>query len=250
MYLQQYTGRGVRIAVIDSGVHSGHPHIVEPRPATRPDRRDPSARLNQPALSGLAIREDGSLDDDYLDRLGHGTAVTAAIREKVPDAEIVVIKLFWRRLTTDVPTLIRAIDEACARDASVVNLSLGTADFRHRPQMEAAIRRAADAGAIVVSAIANEATRWLPGSLEGAVAVRLDWTCPREAYRLAEADGRTLVVASGYPREIPGVSRERNLKGISFAVANATGFVARAREASPRASVSELFDILAADASD
>lgn len=34
--------------------------------------------------------------------------------------------------------------------------------------------------------------------------------------------------ASGYPRPIPGVPPERNLKGISFAVANVTGVLARA----------------------
>jgi hypothetical protein len=32
--------------------------------------------------------------------------------------------------------------------------------------------------------------------------------------------------ASGYPRPIPGVPAERNLKGLSFAVANATGLLA------------------------
>ena len=31
--------------------------------------------------------------------------------------------------------------------------------------------------------------------------------------------------ASGYPRPIPGVPPERNLKGISFAVANVTGLL-------------------------
>jgi hypothetical protein len=33
--------------------------------------------------------------------------------------------------------------------------------------------------------------------------------------------------ASGYPRPIPGVPPERNLRGVSFAVANATGVIAR-----------------------
>ena len=31
----------------------------------------------------------------------------------------------------------------------------------------------------------------------------------------------------GYPRAIPGVDPERNLKGLSFAVANITGIAAR-----------------------
>ncbi|HMA22912.1 MAG TPA: hypothetical protein VKP00_02930, partial [Gemmatimonadaceae bacterium] len=36
--------------------------------------------------------------------------------------------------------------------------------------------------------------------------------------------------ASPYPRPIPGVPQERNLAGVSFAVANVTGFLARAIE--------------------
>ena len=36
---------------------------------------------------------------------------------------------------------------------------------------------------------------------------------------------RITLRASGYPRPIPGVPPERNLKGLSFAVANATGLL-------------------------
>ena len=36
---------------------------------------------------------------------------------------------------------------------------------------------------------------------------------------------RLIARASGYPRPIPGVAPERNLKGISFAVANTTGLL-------------------------
>jgi hypothetical protein len=70
--------------------------------------------------------------------------------------------------------------------------------------------------------------RWLPGALPGAVPVTLDWDCPRDQYRTSTlANGRTLYHASGYPRPIPNLPPERNLKGISFAVANVTGLLAR-----------------------
>jgi hypothetical protein len=42
------------------------------------------------------------------------------------------------------------------------------------------------------------------------------------------------------------VARERNLKGISFAVANASGFIARAIEAARPANVGALFAALGA----
>jgi subtilisin family serine protease len=222
MYLNRFTGHGVRVAVVDTGIHASHPHVggVE---------------------HGVGIRDDGTIDGDFVDRLGHGTAVAAAIREKAPNAKIVAIKIFWDTLATDARSLVRGIDEACAHGAHVINLSLGTSNPAHRPLLEAAVQRAADNNAIVVAASEDAGITWLPGSLSDVIGVRLDWTCERDAYRLIAGDGRVEIAASGYPRDIPNVSRERNVNGTSFAVANATGFVARALEAGgmaqgPRAS--------------
>ena len=130
-----------------------------------------------------------------------------------------------------------------------MNLSLGTIDDRHRADLAEAIGRATHGGMLIVSAEEDAGVRWLPGDLDGVVPVRLDWQCPREAYRVVQVRGRAILVASGYPRDIPGVPRERNLKGISFAVANASAFVARAREAQPAASVSEILECLRRGAS-
>jgi subtilisin family serine protease len=212
MYLSEFTGRGVRVAVVDSGVHASHPHVggVE---------------------QGVAIRDDGSFDQDFVDRLGHGTAVAAAIREKAPDAALVAVKVFWHTLATDASSLVRGIDEACARGARVINLSLGTSNSSHRPLLAAAVSRALVQGAVVVAA-REDNVLWLPGSLDGVIGAQLDWSCERDAYRLISRSGTTVIAASGFPRDIPNVPRERNVKGISFAVANATGFVARALEAS------------------
>jgi subtilisin family serine protease len=229
MYLAEYTGLGVRIAVIDSGVHAAHAHVGG-------------------MVDGIGIREDGTLDDDYLDRLGHGTAVAAAIREKAPNAEIFAIKVFWRTLVTDITTLVRAIEEAATRGAAVINLSLGTADMQHRERLQDAVSAARRHGALVVAAHDEGGVRWLPGILEHVIAVRADWTCDRHAYEVAAVDDRLVLLTSPYPRDIPGVSRERNVNGISFAVANAAGFAARALEATPTADVTTIFATLRAAA--
>jgi subtilisin family serine protease len=224
VFLNEYTGRGVRIAVVDSGVHADHPHVggVE---------------------QGIAIRDDGSLDEDFVDRLGHGTAVTAAIREKSPDAAIVAVKVFWRTLSTDVASLVRGIDEGLARGASVINLSLGTSNAAHRSPLQNAVQRTSVHGAVIVAAV-EDTIEWLPGSLDGVIPVRLDWSCPRHDYRLVMHNGRLSIATSGYPREIPNVPPERNLKGISFAVANASGFVARARQAAGSDRISDIWQAL------
>jgi hypothetical protein len=64
--------------------------------------------------------------------------------------------------------------------------------------------------------------------------VILDWSVAREECRVTLRAGSPPVChASGYPRPIPGVPAERNLKGLSFAVANATGTVAAAMLLTP-----------------
>ena len=202
------TGQGVTIAVIDSGVHADHPHVGG-------------------VVGGIGIDEDGFVHNDYVDRLGHGTAVTAAIREKAPDSDILIIKVFGRTLGTSTGVLVRSIDEAIDRGARLVNLSLGTAKPEHELTMWAAVSRARERGVCVVSPREHGGHVWLPGSLEGSVGVVLDWGCSRDQLRVMCVEGHQPVfVASGFPRPIPGVSQEKNLKGVSFAAANTTGLLA------------------------
>jgi hypothetical protein len=143
---------------------------------------------------------------------------------------------------------VRGLEEACERGAHIISLSLGTGQTAHRDVLERVVVRAASHGVLIVSALEDDGVRWLPGSLDGVVPVVLDCKRSRDAYRLVGRVGRTAIAASGYPRDIPGVPPDRNLKGISFAVANATGFVARAVEATPQASLAELFETLKAEA--
>ena len=201
--------RPVRVAVVDSGVNPPHPHIGR-------------------VAGGLTVVPGAANGGDYLDRIGHGTAVTAAIQERAPGADVFIVKVFDQTLSASIDTLIAGIDAAWRQGADLVNLSLGTANQAHAPALRAAVGRAAAAGALIVSAGLHENVRYLPGTLDGVVAVELDWTCPRLAVEVGtNAARRPVCRASGYPRPAPGIPPERNLKGLSFAVANVTGVLAR-----------------------
>ena len=222
----------MRVAVIDSGVHPANPHI-----GGRP-------------LSGVRISSDGEIDDDVVDRIGHGTAVAAAILEKAPGIELVAVRVFDRTLATTGDVLARAITWAADHGARVINLSLGTSNPTRAATLGAAVGDAVAAGALVVSARELDGVRWLPGSLPNVAGVTLDASCDRNDI-VVTVDSVTSTVdlaASGYPRPIPGVPVERNLSGISFAVANVTGFLARLleRDQTLRA-VSDLARTLRAD---
>jgi hypothetical protein len=197
----------VGVAVVDSGAHVPHPHLPY-------------------VAGGVALLPDGSTLDDFTDRLGHGTATAAAIHEKAPEAELWAVKVFERELATNVPTLVRAIDWASERGIRLVNLSLGTRNKLREPELAPAIERAVTAGTIIVSAHEHEDRLWYPGSMPGVVGVVADADQPRDEVTLVELPRGTAVRASPYPRPIPGVPPERNMHGISFAVANATGILA------------------------
>src|SRR5262249_48537535 len=119
----------------------------------------------------------------------------------------------------------------------------GTSNAAHRSMLQQAVQRASEHDAVIVGAVDTD-VEWMPGSLEGVIPVMLDWDCPRREYRIVTHNGRAALAASGYPREIPNVSPERNLKGVSFAVANASGFVARARQASRSDRISDIWRTL------
>lgn len=184
----------MRIAVIDSGVAVPHPHIG--------------------AIAGGVTIDQRGQSPIYADTLGHGTAVMAAIMEKAPGAEYFAVRVFQTSLRTRIEFLIRAIEWSIEQGAHLVNLSLGTTNPQHAERFAPLISKT-----LLVSP-----TTAIPGSMEGVIGVHEDRDCPRYEYRrISEFE----FAASPYPRPIPGVSLERNLSGISFAVANMTGFLAR-----------------------
>jgi hypothetical protein len=196
----------MKIAIIDSGIHPGHPHVG--------------------AIAGAVEFTTAGESSDAIDRLGHGTAVAGAIREKMADAELFAVKVFDRRLTVNIGVILRALEWCREYRMDLVNLSLGTQNPAHRGSF---LRAIAD-DLLVVSAASA-----LPGSLPGVIGVASDPDCPRDAFRYGDG----MFYASPYPRPIPGVPVDRNLHGISFAVANMTGLVAQALKESSRPAIRE-----------
>jgi subtilisin family serine protease len=207
------TGRGVRVGVIDSGVNPKHPHIIS-------------------LAGGVSIGSGDGDVESYIDVLGHGTAVMAAIQEKAPEAEYFAVKVFHRSLSTTAAFLIQAIQWCIERDMQVINLSLGTPNPAHAEALSKLVELARKRQTVLVSAREINGQPYFPGSLPGVIGVAVDWNCDRDSYRVEETPNGLIYHASGYARPVPGVAPQRNLHGISFAVANMTGFVIRACHAS------------------
>jgi subtilisin family serine protease len=201
--------RPVRIGVLDSGVQLAHPHVGG-------------------IAGGITVRPEGAVAG-YEDRLGHGTAVAALIHHLNPDAELFAVKIFDAKLATSLPTVVRAIDWCLDHEMDVINLSLGTVNVDHRAMFELIVKRARRAGALIVSALEIDGAPALPGSLTGVIGVSETTIGSPLEYQMFERYGKPVYTAPAFAREIPGVPRDRNLKGVSFAVARISALVARAR---------------------
>jgi subtilisin family serine protease len=200
----------VRVAVIDSGVHPTHPHIH-----------------GDLLEEGVAVGRDGMVTvgaGATIDLLGHGTAVTAAIQEKAPEARCIPVRVFHDGLRASATALSAAVRWSIAARVDAINLSLGTVNPAHEAVLQAVADEAFAAGIALIAAREAGGQRCYPGSLQRAIGVGLDWNCSREGCHVLNDD----FYASGQPRPIPGVEPRRNLYGISFAVANLTGLAARA----------------------
>jgi subtilisin family serine protease len=198
--------RPVRIGVLDTGVCRTHPHVGK-------------------IVDGITITVDGELAG-YDDTLGHGTAVASVIHHLNPEADLVAVKIFDRKLATSLPVVIRSIDWCLEHDIQVINLSLGTLNPGHRSAFEEVIARAQAAGATIVSALEMNGAAALPGSLAGVVGVMETDPSDGVEYGTHHRYGKLVYTAPPFPRDIPGVPREYNLKGVSFAVARVSAKVA------------------------
>ncbi|HVF71801.1 MAG TPA: S8 family serine peptidase [Chthoniobacterales bacterium] len=140
--LKEGTGKGVRIAVIDSGVETDHP-----------------------ALSGLSLVDDLHVVDagvqievkegDGTDVFGHGTAVTAVIRRIAPDARVGSIRVLGANLGSRTVIIREGVRQAIDRGYHILNCSFGCGLSEHIFQYKEWIDEAYLKGIHIVSACNN-----------------------------------------------------------------------------------------------
>ncbi len=204
--------RPARIAILDSGINTDHPHI----------------QGMGTVEIGHTIGADGiAADLDGGDTLGHGTAVASAILDLAPGSTIYSIRVFLKSLDCPFEHVLVGLEQAIAWGPDLVNLSLGTT----LPTFEKRLVELVDAGtrhgARIVAPASMSGLPSYPGSLPNVEAVVEDPNLPRdEPVRRPHGD-RHYWFASPYPRDLPGVPRAANLSGISMATANVTGYLAR-----------------------
>src|SRR5438034_2085688 len=136
------TGKGVRIAVLDSGIEVDHPELV-----------------------GLELIDDLHVVDsgiqievksgDGTDIFGHGTAVAGVIRRLAPDAEIGSIRVLGENLGSRTVIIREGVRQAIDHGYHILNCSFGCGLSEHIFQYKEWIDEAYLKGIHIVSACNN-----------------------------------------------------------------------------------------------
>lgn len=110
------TGKGVRVAVVDTGVEHDHPMLGNSV------KGGVVIELDEDAPSGYRAVE----DNPPVDLAGHGTACAGIIHALAPDAEIYSVRVLGRNMSGRAYVFAGGVDWAIENDMHVVNLSLST----------------------------------------------------------------------------------------------------------------------------
>lgn len=202
----------IRVAVVDSGINPYHSHVAGVEGGIQ-----------------FLVNRDRYLEcnDDFRDRLGHGTAVAAAIRGIAERAALYAVKVFDEKLATFPSVLAAAMEWAADNHMQIINLSLGLK--RDWPDVRNACRKAVEAGICVVAAFDEERGILWPAEYPGVFAVRAGEAARNEWFFYKD----NKFCACGFPRELQGPVRLSNMHGHSFASAHFTAFLALLLEQNP-----------------
>ncbi len=181
-----YTGKGVTVAVIDSGFDVSHP-VFAKAPSKEVLTREALSKLNE--SDTLNVSEYVSPDNLYVNpkipfafnyaantadvssESDHGTHVAAVIagnddtiRGIAPDCQLLLMKIFGGDDDNNASELdlVSALEDAVSLGADVINMSLGTysgySAHERTPEMKNIAKRLNSKGIAVVCAAGNDGT--------------------------------------------------------------------------------------------
>lgn len=138
LWSMSVTGKGIRVAVFDTGLAKNHPHFKRVKERTN-------------------WTNEKSLDDG----VSHGTFVAGVIASSkeclglAPDAELHIYRVFTNNQVSYTSWFLDAFNYAILKKIHVLNLSIGGPDFMDHPFVDKVLELTANK-VIMVSAIGND----------------------------------------------------------------------------------------------
>ncbi len=208
-------GRGVKIAVLDSGIEAAHP-----------------------ALGGLPLRDDIAIVEaghkfdivpgEGIDLFGHGTAVAGIIRQVAPEAEIGSIRVLGQSLSARTAIILEGARQAIERGYDILNCSLGCGVPEHVLKYKAWVDEAYLKGVHVVAACNNAdfgRPEW-PAFFTSVLTVNMARTADRPEF-FYKPGHLVEFAARGVDVEVPWLGGGmKKVTGSSFAAPRVAGLLA------------------------
>jgi subtilisin family serine protease len=214
------TGRGVRVAVVDSGIDTEHPDL--------------KGKVRE---SVEAVTEDGRIEfrpSTSGDQAGHGTACAGIITSIAPDVDLYSVKVLGPKASGTGDMFLVGLDYAIKQKIRIINLSLGTTKRDFFAPLHDMLDRAYQAGCVVVSAANNLPYPSYPSIFSSSV-VSVIKRAGGDPFNFGFRFGQVIeVVAPGVEVKTtwPG-GGYRQLTGNSFACPYVVGIIALMLEAYP-----------------
>jgi subtilisin family serine protease len=226
--------RGVRVAIVDSGVDASHPWLADA------------------IITHHKVERRGELfavaPGEPVDQSGHGTACAGIVHRMAKHAEIASISVLGPEGRTSRDALLAALRFAVRERFHVVNLSLGIDvprtsplrpnDYKSIVDLYEIADAAYTAGVVLVASGPNAAAfRTYPGKFKSLIGVGRGSFADPDALK-SEITADYEIVAPGDDVLAPALGGgERRWTGTSFACPHVAAHVARIRAARPELSV-------------
>ena len=217
---RECTGKGVRVAVVDSGIDTMHPDL--------------QGKVRE---SVEAVIEDGKIvfkPSTSGDQAGHGTACAGIITSVAPDVELYSVKVLGPSASGSGEMFLVGLDYAIKQKFQVINLSLGTTKREYFGPIHDLLDRAYHSGCIIVAAANNLPYPSYPSIFSSSV-VSVVKRAGGDPFNFGYRYGHVIeMVAPGVEVKTtwPG-GGYRNLTGNSFACPYMVAIVALLLEAHP-----------------
>lgn len=214
------TGRGVKVAIVDSGIDTKHP-----------------ALQGKIKASFEAVPEGGQItfkESTSGDQAGHGTACAGIITSVAPEAELYSIKVLGPTGSGAGEMFLMGVDFAIKQKMQVVNLSLGTTKRDFWMPMHDLLDRAYRERVLLVAAANNLPQASSPSIFSSSI-VSVVKRAGGDPFNFGYQYGEVIeLVAPGVQVETtwPG-GGYRQLTGNSFAAPYITGIIALLLEGRP-----------------
>ena len=153
------SGRGAKVAIVDSGVEDGHPMVGKVAGAV-------GVEIDPDDEDGIRFVE-GPHEDLY----GHGTACAGIVRALAPEAEIYSVRVLGAELTGRASVFAAGLRWAIEHDMDVVNLSLSTSRGEWYGTFHELVDLAYFRRCVVVSAMNNLRMPTFPSEFASVVSV-------------------------------------------------------------------------------